>query len=425
MISFGIIKPPTPPSKWDIIPIHASDIGAFKRCRRYWDWSSPSRTNLRRKVHIFGINVPLWYGTGIHWSLEQYYNPEIRRDPVEAWLWWFELQWNGGVVYEDELDLSYDLHPQVVIGHPPSTFPDAASDTALAELPPYRYKVRGLRELHPDPNIDEFMELRELGRGMMTFYREYAEREDDFTVVSAESVFSIPLGFDAVDRREDSPNYGKSLEVHARGKRDAIIQRISNGKFGIYDHKTAAKIGEDYFTQLENNPQFSTYMWASMEEARIHDLPWKKVEWVCCNALRKVAPTPPHITTRGFPSLDRSKEGATAQMFMDLIKSDPALQLWYDHDTKAQDYYEYLLTEGDKMFIQRDYAYRNDSEIKATGEHIRMVAREMVSEPFIYPNPSSDFLCIKCQFRGPCLAADDGSDWKGLLADGYESNRDR
>jgi hypothetical protein len=345
-----MIQPPQPPSKWDIIPIHASDIGAYKRCRRYWDWSSPSRTNLRRKVHIFGINVPLWYGTGIHYCLENYYNPLIRRDPVEAWLWWFDLQWNGGIVYEDQLDLSYDLHPQEKIWE---------NEHIHANQPP-AWTVKGLRELHPDPNVDEFMALKELGVGMMTFYKEYAAREDDFIVVSAESTFSIPLGFTAIDRREDSPNYGKELEVHARGKRDAIIQRIRNEKFGIYDHKTAAKIGEDYFTQLENNPQFSTYMWASMEEARIHDLPWKKVEWVCCNALRKVAPSPPHITTRGFPSLDRSKEGATAQMFMDLIKSDPALQLWYDHEKKAQDYYEYLLTEGYNMFIQRYYDYRNE-----------------------------------------------------------------
>jgi hypothetical protein len=289
------------------------------------------------------------------------------------------------------------------------------------------YQTEGLRDLLPSPDEEEYMAFKELGVGMMTFYKEYAAREDDFEVVAAESTFSIPLGFERIDLREESPNYGKTLEVHARGKRDAIVHwpdRPEKQQYGIFDHKTASKVDEDYFESLENDPQFSTYIWASVTEAEIHDLPWKHIENVVCNALRKVYPKPPTITTRGFPSIDRSKEGTTAQMFSDTVR-DIGLVDWFHDDKKAQEYYEYLLSEGDKVFIQRDFARRNVHEIRATGEELRMVAMDMLDEPRIYKSPSRLGYCTRCQFRAPCISKDDGSDWKGMLADGYELNRDR
>ena len=69
------IPPPKIPSKMDIIPIHASDRGTFKKCRRNWDWSSPMRGNLVRRVDMQGVTMPLWFGTGVHYALAQYYNP--------------------------------------------------------------------------------------------------------------------------------------------------------------------------------------------------------------------------------------------------------------------------------------------------------------------------------------------------------------
>src|SRR5205814_4275874 len=79
------IKPPEIPSKWDIIPIHTSDRGTFKACRRRWAWSSPSRDNIISKVQVHGVTVPLWFGTGIHYALEKYYNPSLREDPETVW----------------------------------------------------------------------------------------------------------------------------------------------------------------------------------------------------------------------------------------------------------------------------------------------------------------------------------------------------
>lgn len=412
-----LLQPPTIPSKWDIIPIHASDISAFKGCRRRWDWSSPTRNNLRRNVRIFGLDPNLWFGSGIHYALEHFYNPVLSRDPVEAFLYWFELQWNGGIVSEEQLDLTYDLHPTEI---PPGEYVEGYED-----YPDPLFRVQGLQDLHPSPDREEFMGYKELGIGMMTFYKDYAAREDDFIPVAAESQFSIPLGFESIDVREESPNYGKKLEVHLRGKRDGIIYFPSRQSFSLLENKTAARVDEDYFTKLENDPQSTTYCVATLAEAYIHDLPWKQIDGVLYNAMRKNYPKPPTITSRGYPSLDRSNEGTTAQLFMETIRDSEFFTLWYQDNEKAISYYEHLLAEGDKLFVQRDWARRNKYEIAAAEEEIIMVAKDMLDNPKIYKNPTGSFSCTRCQFRAPCLAKDDGSDWQGMLVGAYEQNRDR
>lgn len=421
-----VASPPDIPSKWDIIPIHSSDVASYKRCRRYWDYTSPTRSNLRRRVDIYGVNVPMWYGTGIHYALEMMYHPVLKRDPVEAFLTWYEYQWNGGIVTEEWLERTYDIHAQSLGPQTPQAknaegqYDDAGSDVEL-------FKIRGLSELLPDPNHEEFELHRELGIGMLNFYKEWSANHDDFLVVAAESVYSIPLEFEATDRREESPNYGKRLEVHARGKRDAVIFYPESGKYGINDYKTAAKISEEYFLKLDKDEQCSNYLWATIQEAKMHGYAWsgQTVDRVLYTALRKNYPKPPTVLKNGFPSLNRQTEGTTADLFEQYVQSS-GLSEWYEEDEKAQAYYTYLLEQGDSLFIQRDLVTRNEYEIEATGRHLRMIAEEMLADDLrIYPNPTGEFRCLQCAFRVPCISADDGSDWQGILLDGYEENKDR
>jgi hypothetical protein len=359
---------------------------------------------------MFGVNPKLWFGTGIHYALQHYYDPMLKRDPTETWMSWYELQWNGGIVQHSDLEYTYDLKP---IG--------PFSETENSAM----YKVRGLRELLPTDSSEEFDSYRLLGINMMEFYKTFAAKNDEFEVVAAESSFSIPLGFESKDLREESPNYGKALEVHARGKRDAIIFQFKTGRYAILDHKTADKIGDDYFRKYDRDPQISTYLWASQKEAQLHDLPWVDVQDGIVQALRKDAPRMPSVLKNGWqPSISRTDEATTAEMFEKHIR-DNELVKWFEENEKAQAYYTYLLNNGDDLFIMRQTSRRNKHEIAAQDAKIKSIAREMLSEPAIYANQTGDWLCLNCQFRAPCLAADDGSDWKGMLVDGYELNRDR
>jgi len=159
------------------------------------------------------------------------------------------------------LDRTYDIHPRLrIIG-------ETNGGAGKLGQPHHEvWDIVGLKELLPAWEVyEEEVELhRELGVGMMTFYKEYAAKNDNFVCVAAESTYSIPLGFEAVDNRLDSPNFGKKLEVHARGKRDAILYFPDMDRYGVMDHKTIERLDEDEVDEkLNKDEQTSNYLWAT------------------------------------------------------------------------------------------------------------------------------------------------------------------
>jgi hypothetical protein len=399
------IAPPKIPSKFDIIPIHTSDRGTFKRCRRRWNWSSPMRNNYVPRIDMQGVSMPLWFGTGVHYALAQYYSPALKRDPVETFNWWWQLQMHGGRIGEELLDLSYDRHPKLV---------DEAT---------LFYDVKGLYDLHPDPNSEIFDEHYELGLGMLKFYREYAERNDNFAVIVEEHTFSVPV----IDRNGNiffarDPRDGVLKEVHIRGTQDAIIQDLETGQFGILEHKTAIRIDEDYHRKLEKDEQCTTYMYAAEREAKLYDLEYEKISFVLYNALRKAYPKPPTELKNGLFSVNRQTECTTIDMLQDFIDSR-GIQVIVDSDEKLTGYVDYVREAGDRQFIERNHVRRNRAEIESCGERIYMEAVDMLNpDILIYPNPTGDWSCLNCIFRAPCIATDDGSNAQMLLDDQFETN---
>jgi PD-(D/E)XK nuclease superfamily protein len=414
------VKAPPIPSKTEIIPIHASDRGTFKKCRRKWDWSSPMRNNLQPRVDMQGVYMPLWFGSGVHYALAQYYNPVLQRDPVETFLWWWELQWKGGFVRESELDLVYDRHPI-----PQNTYSDDGQ---------YVYMVRGLYDLLPEPSQEEFEEHRELGIGMLNFYKEYAEANDNFAVICQERTFSVPViltqDLDFVEYGPQrageilqlvDPRDGVVKEVHLRGTQDAIIQDLETGQFGILEHKTAIRIDEDYHRKLEKDEQCTTYMFAAELEAELHDLEYTTISFTLYNALRKAYPKPPTELKSGLFSTNRQTESTTYAMLQQFI-AERGLELIVESDEKLRGYVDYVAASGDKQFIERTPVRRNKHELRSCAERVNMEVLDMLSDPRIYPNPTGDWSCLNCIFRAPCIARDDGSDYVMLLEDNFEPN---
>jgi len=363
------------------------------------------RENLVPRVDMQGLSMPLWYGSGCHWSLAQYYSPTLRRDPVEAFQWWWQLQMHGGLVTEDQLDITYDRHPKLI---------DGELDT---------YRVKGLYDLHPDPDSEIFDEHYELGIGMLTYYKEYAEANDDFAVIVEEHTFSVPV-YDsdgnilyAVDPRD-----GQRKQVHIRGTQDAIIQNLETGQFGILEHKSAISIDENYHRKLEKDEQCTTYMYAAEAEADMHDLEYDKISYVLYNALRKTFPKPPTELKSGMFSVDRQKESTTIELLQAFI-DQRGIQVIVDSDEKLTGYVEYVRESGAKQFIERTDVRRNRYEIESVANRIYLETEDMLDPNVrIYPNPTGDWSCLNCIFRAPCIAKDDGSNWKMLLNDNFERN---
>jgi len=439
-VKFDIVAGYDMPSKWDIIPIHASDRGTFKYCRRQWAWSSPSRRNLIPKAEVHGIRENLWFGSGVHYALERWYNP-LREDPEVTFESWFNLQWNGGLVSESEL------------GH-------------FKERRPFKdgnyWRIYGLSEILPNPDVDMFMGLLDLGKGMMRFYKDYSIEHDNFTVIATEHDFSVPVldpdgnVLYAVDTRrmpEDwEPDlilenvfgplmklvpapYGQSgfpdnvihKQVHARGRMDLIIRDNETGRYGIKDYKTASRVDDDYFRHLDLDEQCTTYLTLGEVEALIYDLPYKQLEFITYEALFKGYPKPPTFTAKGLPSINRQTESTTASMFAEAIsKMGRAGEIMFENDVKMKAYYEWLVEMGDKRFIWpvdkwRNSVQRNNARVRLYYEVLDMLSPNLVT----YPSPRKEYNCLNCVFRTPCLQAEDGSDYEETLALGYEPNFDR
>lgn len=438
-----LVQAPPTPSKYDIVPIHTSDRATFKFCRRQWAWSSPSRFNLIPRSQVHGIREPLWFGTGIHYALEKYYNPGIRQDPAATWLAWFDLQWNGGLVTADEVGEFVDREPVLV-------------HNGEGLLNDY-YRVAGLKDVLPfgdDPEVEEhFMQVRDLGRGMMEFYKDYAEREDNFAVIATEHDFSVPIldgegkPLYRVDNRAmpegwkpnfEENTYGPLMwddvvngeavvmkQVHARGRMDLIIQDLENGRFGIKDYKTTARLDDDYFRHLELDEQCTTYLRCAEVEAELYDLEYKSVEFVCYEAILKGYPKPPTITKKGYPSINRQSETTTAKMFEQVIET-MGLRPIFNMDIKMQEYYTWLLETGDKRFINRTETWRNRIQKANAGIRLYYEALDMLDPNLrLYPNPTKNYGCLNCIFRGPCIAVETGADFQSILDGGYERNWDR
>jgi hypothetical protein len=272
------------------------------------------------------------------------------------------------------------------------------------------------------PDTEVFEQHRELGIGMLTFYKDYAEREDNFAVICEEHTFSVPL----LDPNGEilvmtDPRDNKLKEVHLRGTQDGIIQDLDNGQFGILEHKSAIQIGEEYHEKLEKDEQCTTYIFAAEREARIHDLEYDKISFVLYNALRKAYPKPPSSIRNGLFSIDRQKESTTYPMLMDYIEQN-GIDVIVQSDPKLSNYVEYVKNQGDKQFVVRNYVRRNRHEIESCESRVYMEAMDMLDNPRIYPNPTGGWSCLRCKFRVPCIARDDGSPWEMIIADEYEKS---
>jgi hypothetical protein len=364
---------------------------------------------------VYGINLPMWFGTGMHLALELHYNPLIQRDPVEVFRTWWEYQTKGGFIPYYEMEAGF------ANGLPVTWHGDIAEGVVNT------YRVTGLLDLLPDPVLEELEAHLVLGVGMLEFYKHYANKHDNFAVIAAEHDFSVPLGLDI------SGTYplSKSKAMHYRGRMDLIIQDLETGRYGIMDHKTAAKAdGEEYIRKLEKDEQCTSYMWAAEQEALLYDLEYKQIDFVLYNTLWKGFPKPPDITSatknfpQGRPSIDRNKM-TTAGLWYAAVK-ERGLEWWIEENENVQAYAQYLIDAGDSMFVRRDFVRRNRYEIESCGSRILDEVHDMLAPDLrVYPNPTSNFRCLNCAFRLPCLAKDDGSDWEQMLEDGYVSNYDR
>lgn len=87
----------------DFIAMHVHDSISYKRCRRKWYYSSAFRKHLQAKG---SENINLWFGTGIHFALEDWYGYRRFEHPGDAFFAFYEATKNKEI---EDMDKMLDL----------------------------------------------------------------------------------------------------------------------------------------------------------------------------------------------------------------------------------------------------------------------------------------------------------------------------
>lgn len=339
------------------IIIRTSDRISFKKCRRSWAWSS----HLKKNLGPSNLASPLWFGSAIHYALEDYHGYKRFETPADAFR-------------------AYCI---------------ATSKQHLRDLP------------------FDAPELYKLGSAMMDYYTTHwlRHRQADKTFW-LDGVPQVEVDFEIEVPLEDHPMLKAYAEAQGadcvlyRGTIDRVAQD-DYGNLWIVEYKTA-KVA--FHTHYQTDPQVTTYVWAGKAIYPNHN-----VVGVVYQQFVKKIPEPPRILSTGKIST-ASNLTTSATLYRD------ALERMFGDVQKAPEENRVFLTnlmikedEHKDPYIQRTLVHRNAHMIEAEGQKILLELEDMLNPDLpLYPNPTRE-CSYMCSFLGSCVSFDDGGDWEGTL----------
>lgn len=210
--------------------LRTSERVAFKRCPQRWYWSY--RQGLVPKGPI---NDNLWFGTGVHLALAEWYcGPGLTRGPHPAETW--------NVWVDDEI----------------------------------RYMRTAISDNWRE---DKYIEAGELGTGILEAYVEQYGRDESWSIIAPETPFQIDI---------PSRSGNRTLVTYA-GTFDLVYRDLTDGKIKLGEHKTAKAIS---LSHLPLDDQAGSY-WAIASQVLEHSGAIKKgevLDTITYNFLRKSLP---------------------------------------------------------------------------------------------------------------------------------------
>ncbi len=338
--------------------IRTSDRNNFRQCRRKWKWNSAMNDNLK------AIQQPgaLWFGTGIHYALEDYHGD----------------------------------HRYMKAEHAFDAFVEATSQTQREDyiLPP------------------EYEDMRRLGFKMMEYYTKvwlgkggrdplttYVHNGVPQTEVNFVVEVPFPLKKFGYDKWWDKVVYA------------GTIDRVTIDEYGqlwLVDYKTAAQLSSSH---LDNDPQVCTYTWLANEYYG-RELPI--AGFIYWQFLKTVPKVPSPLKTGKISTAKNQK--VSAELY------EIALRKRFGSMDKAPleniEYYNGLFQKQGPHhdpFIRRNFVYRSKQAIEAEGALIMMELEDILNKNLpLYPN--RNWMCKMCDFYEPCVSLDDGSDWQQMIS---------
>lgn len=306
------------------------------------------------------LRRPLWFGTGWHFTLEDFHGNTLYSSPRDAW----------------------------------------------------RDYVRATFEYYGEDDMpDNWRDLADLGEGMADYYVEWLKGRDPLEtwiidgVPQCEVNFRIPLPVSqaTLDR------FGVDV-VYYNGTLDRVIVD-QFGSLAIGEYKTAASIYQGHYLI---DPQITAYSWGAQI---LYDQP---IDGVYYYQFRKGTPEEPAILRSGLVSTNK-QASTTYLLYKQVLKRiygdvEKAPQNNIDH----LNYLAGIESPSGDKFIQRDYIARNQHSLQSESIKIMLEVEDMLNPDLaLYNNPTRECTQFGCDFLEPCIAVDDGDDWESLLQGDY------
>ena len=364
--------------------IRTSDRRTFRRCLRKWDFQSSLRGNWQ---HIgTEQNINFWFGSAIHFSMEDYHGENKFGDPRKAFWAYYQA------FPADELPMGAEAHYEL----------------GMAMLSYYLtwYKrhndVTGFETALVDPETHQL-------------YNPYQVKKTDRMEYAVEQSFILPLNtYVAVDANDNirkaffnvqdpsciSFTYNgvecDIVPICYHGTMDRIVCD-KYGRYWILDYKTAK--GADT-NKLDTDDQISAYLWAFEKWFGIKPYGFIYLQ------LTKEAVQEPKRLKNGELSVDKKQKTTYSLLKQEIINDYGTVNA---APSKLIQFLNHMASiespEGDR-FIRWDFVKRTPEQIKSTEEHIMGELHHMLWEDlYCYPSPTRD--CIwDCPCRDLCLALD-------------------
>jgi hypothetical protein len=236
--------------------IRTSERRTFKRCE--WRWYQQWREGLVKK----GLPAtPLWFGTGIHEVLAQWYQPGLKRGvhPADAWLDW---------VKDEEV------------------------------------YIRTNKLGSAESSEDEFVDAKKLGEAMLVGYVDKYGADENWDVIGTETPFQIDIPYPvqiseqartgppgsalsaAIKNELEQPRHLLAIYV---GTFDGVYRDLIDDSIWLMEHKSAKHISTNH---LPLDDQAGSY-WAVASKILQHQgvlQKGDKIKGIMYNFLRKAMP---------------------------------------------------------------------------------------------------------------------------------------
>lgn len=364
--------------------IRTSDRRTFRRCLRKWDFQSSLRGNWQ---HIgTEQNINFWFGSAIHFSMEDYHGENKFGDPRKAFWAYYQA------FPTDELPIGAEVHYEL----------------GMAMLSYYLtwYKrhndVAGFETALVDPETHQL-------------YNPHQVKKTDKMEYAVEQSFILPLNtYVAVDANGNirkaffnvqdpsciSFTYNgvecNIVPICYHGTMDRIVCD-KYGRYWVLDYKTAK--GADT-NKLDTDDQISAYLWAFEKWFGIKPYGFIYLQ------LTKEAVQEPKRLKNGELSVDKKQKTTYSLLKQEIINDYGTVNAAPDKLIQFLNHMASIESPEGDGFIRWDFVKRTPEQIRSTEEHIMGELHHMLWEDlYCYPAPTRD--CIwDCPCRDLCLALD-------------------